>query len=158
MEFESITEIDAPVTDVWRLTLDVEALPEITPTMSAVERLDQGVLVVGSRVRIKQPGQPARVWTVIEVDAPHRFCWQTRPSGLTMTARHELTALDGGSRTRNRLSVEVAGPAAWLVGRLIGGRIRSAIATENAAFKTRAEGRSSQSPSGFSGAPGDPSS
>ena len=64
MKLENVMHIGAPVEVVWALTEDVEAWPDVTPTMTSVERLEDGPLAVGSQASIKRPGQGARVWTV----------------------------------------------------------------------------------------------
>lgn len=137
MRWTHTLEIDTPVDTMWRVTLDVEALPSMTPTMTAVERLTPGELRPGSRVRIKQPAQPARVWTVTEAEAPHRFEWRTKVGLATMVATHELAETERG--TSNTLTLDLTGPGSGLLGRLIGGKITETLATENAGFKRTAE-------------------
>ena len=136
MLIEHELQIDAPIDVVWALTVDVESLPSITPTMTSVSRLDHGGFGVGSQARIVQPRQGARLWTVPVFDAPHHFEWETRVGPLTMTGAHHLTARDGG--TLNRLSVEVGGPLSGLLGRLVRKQIAAAIATENEGFQKAA--------------------
>ncbi len=138
MEFAHTLEIDAPVAEVWALTLDVEALPDISPTtMTSVERLDPGELVPGSRVRIKQPRQSARTWTVTRVDAPVRFEWETRFGPTRMIATHEIDAAGPGSR--NTLRLALSGRGAGTLSRLLGGTFRRVLATENEGFRRVAE-------------------
>ena len=134
MEIEHSREIAAPVARVWALTVAIDDWPTITPTVTGVERLDEGPLQVGSRARLKQPGSPARVWTVTELEPERRFAWSTRVLGTTMTATHELEATHEG--TRNRLRVEVS---AWL-GFLLRRPIAQALAAENEAFACFAAG------------------
>lgn len=142
MKFTDTVKIDAPIERVWEVTLDVEGLPDLSPTtMSRVERLEAGPLSVGSRTRIKQPGQAARVWTVRRLDEPHQFMWDTRWGPLTMTAIHALAA--DGDGTHNTLSLEVSGPGSAVVGRLMGRTVGRVLATENAGFK-----RVSEAPAG----------
>lgn len=98
---------------MWQLTLDVTRWPEYTPTMSRIETLEP--LQIGSRVRIKQPGQPALIWTVTALQAPALFQWQTRlPWGTKMTGTHRILPL--ASRCINHLELELSGPGAWLLG------------------------------------------
>lgn len=129
--------IDAAAADVWDLTIDVESLPSLTDTITDVERLGAGPLAVGSQVRIKQPGQRARVWTVTELDAGRRFVWATKAMGMTMTATHELQ--DAGGATVNTLTLDLTGATASVFGRLLRGPLQKALATENAGFKQAAE-------------------
>lgn len=129
---------DAPVERVWQLTTDVESWPETTPTMSRVERLDDGPLRVGSRTRIKQPGQPARTWTVTELEPGSSFVWETKLPGVRMTGTHRLSPA-GSGRCRNVLGVELAGPLAGVVRALLGRQLLKTIATENEGFRRAAE-------------------
>jgi uncharacterized membrane protein len=137
MLFENTIDIDAPVDRVWALTFNVESWPAITPTVTTVERLDNGPLRPASTARVKQPGQRARVWTVTAVEPDRRFDWQTRLVGTVMTGRHTLTA--NGTGTTNTLELDMTGPASGLLGRLVGRQIAKALATENAGFKRAAE-------------------
>lgn len=130
--FTDTVEIAADVDAVWALTVDVERLPDISPTFRSVRRLDDGPLAVGSQAEIRQPMQRPATWTVTTVDAPRRFVWETTAFGMTMVAAHDLEPVDGGCR--NTLSVTVSGPAAPVLGRLLGPAIRRALRTENAGF------------------------
>ena len=134
--------IDAPVERVWAHTVDVEALPSITPTMSAVERLDDGPLVVGSRVRITQPGMRPNVWTIRRLDPPHVLAWGTKIGTISITARHHVEEIDA-AQTRNALVLDLSGVGAGLLGRLVRRRLLDGLAVENAGFAeaARAQGR-----------------
>lgn len=137
MRIENTLKIEAPVERVWELTLDVESWPDHTPTMTSVERLDRSPIAVGSAVRIKQPAQRARIWTVSDLEPGRRFAWSTRTMGTTMTGTHTLVPSDSG--TTQILSVDIEGRFSRLVGALIGRPIGKAIAAENLGFKTAAE-------------------
>lgn len=137
MRIEHELFIDAPVDTVWRLTTDVEAWPEMSKTMTSVRRIDEGPLTVGSRARVKQPGQRETTWTVTELDPPTTFAWTARVFGVDMVGSHHLAA--DGAGCRNRLAVELAGRRGRVLGRLIGGQIRRSITTENEGFKRHAE-------------------
>ena len=137
MRVQHALEIEASIERLWELTVAVEDWPTFTPTVSSVTRLDDGPLQVGSRARLKQPGQPARVWTVTELEPQRCFAWSTRLLGSTVTGIHELSA--AGSHTKNSLIVEVTGWTSGLVGTLLRNSIAKAIAKENEGFKTAAE-------------------
>jgi uncharacterized membrane protein len=137
MSFETTVQIDAPVEVVWRLTMDVTAWPNMTPTITRVVRLDEGPLRIGSRARIKQPGQTAAVWTVTRLEQGRVFAWQTKRGWLTMTGAHLLEPVDGGCR--NTLTLDITGVGAGLFARAFGRQMLSAIETENAGFKRTAE-------------------
>ncbi len=130
--------IDAPVDEVWALTADVESWPRMTPTITSVQLLDDLDLQVGSRARVRQPWQRPAVWTVTTLQPGVAFVWETSTLGLRMVGAHHLEPVDGGCR--NTLSIELIGRGAGLAGRLIGRRIRRALATENDGFRRAAEG------------------
>ncbi len=129
--------IDAPVEQVWALTVDVESWPTMTSTMTSVERLDDGPLRVGSTARIKQPGQPARVWTVTALEPNEEFAWETKAFGMRMVGGHHLEPLANGCR--NVLSVEISGAWSGVAQALLGSQFRKAITTENEGFRAAAE-------------------
>ena len=137
MRIEHTIEIAAPVQRVWELTLDVEAWPRHTPTITRIELLSKPPLAIGSRARIKQPGQRAKVWTVTELDPERSFVWATRSVGMTMTGSHRMEA--NGSGTTQTLVVDIEGVLGAIVGRLFRGMILKAIRTENEGFKAAAE-------------------
>lgn len=140
MKLEHTVQIDAPVEVVWALTEDVEGWPAITPTMTSVERLDDGPLGVGSQARIKQPGQGARTWTVTRFEPGRTFAWSAKALGALMEGSHHLSEGPSGGCV-NRLELEITGATASVVGRLLGGQLLKAITTENEGFKRSAESR-----------------
>jgi carbon monoxide dehydrogenase subunit G len=137
MRIQHQIDIAASPSRVWELTVDVEALPDHTPTMTKVDRLEQAPLAIGSKVRIKQPAQRAKIWTITELDDNRRFSWTTRSTGTAMTASHDLAETSTG--TTNTLTVEMNGPLGAVFGVLVRRQIQKALATENRAFKTAAE-------------------
>lgn len=150
MEITDTTTIDAPVDHVWGLTLDVERLPAITPTITSVERLDDGPVAVGARMRLRQPGLPPREWTVEEVDAPRRFAWSTRLLGVRMVAVHDLTETADG-RCELTLRVRFEGRGSALLGAVSRRSIAASLATENAGFAAAAVGGTAPPPSESAG-------
>lgn len=144
MRIEHSIEIDAPIERVWELTLDVEAWPEHSPSMTSVELLDDGLLV-GSRARVKQPARGAKVWTVTALVPRKRFTWTTKSMGTVMTASHHLAETADG--TTNTLTIDIEGALAPVIGFLLRRPIRGAITKENEGFKAWAEGTASESTS-----------
>jgi carbon monoxide dehydrogenase subunit G len=137
MRIENTITIDAPVAEVWDLTVDVEGLSSVTPTITSVERLDSDPLAVGSRVKIVQPRQPDRVWTVTHLDAGRVFAWSTKAMGMTMTGRHELMQTDQG--TKNVLTLDLEDGSAAILSVLLKRSIRKALEAENLGIKNAAE-------------------
>ncbi len=135
--FRHHIEIDAPLEPLWALTAAIETWPSFTPTMTHIERLDEGPLSVGSTARVKQPGQPHAVWTVTTLDPPTTFAWETSVLGMTIMAGHHLEATNRGCR--HTLVIEVSGAGSGVFTRLAGGRIARSLLAENEAFKKRAE-------------------
>jgi uncharacterized membrane protein len=131
--------IEAPADAIWRLTIDVPNLPSLTPTMRAVERLDDGPLRIGSRTRIKQPVQTPAVWTVTCFEPGSEFVWETRRLWMRMVGTHRVEDL--GERCRNTLIIELTGPGSGVLGAIIGSAVGKAIGVENAGFKAAAEGK-----------------
>ncbi|KRF20675.1 hypothetical protein ASG90_19105 [Nocardioides sp. Soil797] len=138
MVIQSTIYIAAPAERVWSLTQDIENWPAVTPTMTSVTRADNRPLAPGSTASVKQPRLPPSRWTVTELDPPRRFTWQTRRNGVLMTARHEIEPVADGCW--NHLTIDVEGPRAGIVARLVGPMLRKAIATENDGFRRAAEG------------------
>jgi hypothetical protein len=137
MRWENSIAIEAPAQRVWDLTIDVTNWPAVTPTVQKLERLEPGPMHLGSRARIKQPGQTSAVWTVTRFVPGREFAWQTKRMGVTMTGSHLVEPTESGCR--NTLAIDVAGRGARLFGMLFGPLLRKAIATENVAFKTVAQ-------------------
>lgn len=137
MRIEHTIDIAAPAERVWDLTLDVERWPQLTPTITSVERLDAGPMAVGSQARIKQPAQGTKVWTVTTLEPRRLFAWSTSLLGNRLTGGHHLSESPAG--TRNTLTVDVEGPLAPVLGFLLRRPIHNAIKKENEGFKRAAE-------------------
>ncbi|KAA1429177.1 SRPBCC family protein [Nocardioides antri] len=106
--FETTRHIDAPTDAVWRVMSDVARWPEWTPTVTGVDRLDDGPLRVGSRAKLRQPRLPAAVWEVTHLVEGREFTWEAKGPGVRTIGRHEVVADGSGSKVT--LSIEQAGP------------------------------------------------
>lgn len=106
--FETTRHIDAPIQVVWEVLFDVARWPEWTPTISSVERLDDGPFQVGSRSKVRQPKLPQALWEVTEVAEGRSFTWEAKGPGMKTIARHEVVPDGTGSRVT--LSIEQTGP------------------------------------------------
>jgi len=137
MHFENVVTIAAPAETAWRVLTDIESWPDMTPSITSVERVDPGPLRVGSRVRIKQPKLPVTVWTVTEYVEGQRFVWEAKSPGARTRAVHSV--LDTLGSTTLRLEIDQAGPLGGVVGVLAGGMTRRYIDWEAQGVRQRAE-------------------
>jgi uncharacterized membrane protein len=134
--FSVAVNIDAPPDQVFAVLCDVERWPEWTPTMTSVQRLDQGPFAVGSSAQIRQPKLRPAVWKVTELEAQN-FTWVARAPGLRMKAGHRVERQGAGSRVL--LSFEMSGLMARVASRLFGGLIEQYVTTESQKLKQRSE-------------------
>jgi carbon monoxide dehydrogenase subunit G len=137
MRLENSLMIAAPKDVIWAVTIDVERWPEWTPTMQRVERLDDGPFRVGSQARVKQPQFNETIWTVTAMEPGHGFSWQTRVSGMTMVASHEI--VPSGAGCISRLCLDIKGWPAVLLGPFVRKGAIKAMATENEGLRDRCE-------------------
>ena len=136
--FETTRHIDSPAQQVWDVLFDVERWPEWTPTIDAVERLDDGPLHVGSRARVRQPRLPRASWTVTEVVAGRSFTWVASGPGMRTIARHEVVPDESGSTLR--LSIEQCGPMGAVAATLWRGLTQRYIELEAESLDKRVTG------------------
>jgi uncharacterized membrane protein len=134
-----VIDIDAPPQQVFAVLCDVERWPQWTPTMSSVQRLDQGAFAVGSSVRVHQPKLRATVWKVTEIQPQRNFTWVTRSPGLRMQAGHLVEPSGSGSGSRVSLTFEISGILAGLVARMYGALIEEYVRTESQKLKQHCE-------------------
>jgi uncharacterized membrane protein len=129
--------IAAPPEGVWSVVVDVDRWPERVPTVSSVQRLDEGPLVVGSRARLQQPRLPTAVWTVTELAPGRSFTWESSSPGVTVTASHVVESHPEGAQLT--LAVDVSGPLSrmgWLMTRSL---TEQYVETEASCMKRAAE-------------------
>ncbi len=127
-------EIAAPIQTVWRVTTDVAAWPDWSPTVEAARLLDEGELNQGSRFVLKQPWQARKTWRVTQLDPPTLAVWRTDEDGPAIVATHQLIA--AGSGCISRLSLTVSGGAAL---RLLRPVLWFGLHSENRALKKNCE-------------------
>jgi uncharacterized membrane protein len=130
-------DISAPAERVWQAVVDVESWPRWTPSITDVKRLDTGPLYVGGRARVRQPGLPALVWEVTELDQGSAFTWVTRLPGVVATARHDIG--ETADRSRLTLTLTWSGPLAGVVGALNAKRARKSLTQEANGHKAASE-------------------
>ena len=137
MHFENVVSIAASAETVWNVLTDLESWPEMTPSITSIERVDSGPLRVGSRVKIKQPSLPVTTWTVTEYVDGQRFVWEAKSPGARTTAVHAV--LEAVGSTSLRLEIDQAGLMGGVVGVLFGGMTRKYLGSEAEGVKQRAE-------------------
>ena len=138
MIIEQTVEIAALPSKVWMVMTEVERWPEWTTSVTSVELLDGPPLVVGGRVRVRQPRLPTAVWTVTAMEAERYFEWRSVAAGLTSTGGHRIDRI-GGDGTRVSLSLEWNGWLAPLINLVYGGLSRRYVQAEADGLKRRCE-------------------
>lgn len=133
--FETTRTIAAPAGAVWPVLVDVVRWPEWTPTITAVELLDDGPFVVGSRARVRQPRLPPAEWRVTELVDGSRFVWEALGPGMRTIARHVVVPHGEGCRVT--LSIEQAGPMGAVAALVWRGLTQRYIETEAASLEKR---------------------
>jgi len=139
MHFETTIEINAPLDKVWATLFDVERWPEWTASMSEVQRLEDKELIVGSKVRIKQPKMPSLVWEITELDRGRSFTWRSSSPGIMTIGTHHLEPL-AEAGTAVTLGIHLSGAFAPIGGLFMSGRIRQYVQMEADGLKERCAG------------------
>jgi uncharacterized membrane protein len=135
--FNIVVDIGAPPEKVFGVLCDVERWPEWTPTMTSVQRLDNGPFGVGSRAQVRQPGLLPAVWKVTDLEDGCNFTWVARAPGLHMKAGHDVERRSAGSRVE--LSFQLSGLLAPVASLLFGALIEKYVTTESQKLKQRCE-------------------
>ncbi len=138
MKIERTVEVAAIPEKVWTVMIDVEHWPEWTSSVTSVELLTGPPLVLGSRVRIRQPKLPAAVWTVTAIEPGRYFEWRNVQLGLTSTGGHRIQRF-GENRSQVDLLLDWTGWLAPLVNLIYGGVSRRYVETEAEGLKRRCE-------------------
>jgi uncharacterized membrane protein len=98
LRHEVSIDVAAPIERAWEVLIDVERWPEWTASISKIERLDTGELRVGSKVRIRQPKLPRKVWTVTAIEPGREVEWSVKTPVLDTVGGHRLAAERAGCR------------------------------------------------------------
>ena len=137
MEHHVTTAADASPEQVWALFVDVERWPEMTRSISAARRVDEGPLRVGSEAIIEQPRLPKASWRVTELESGHSFTWETSALGITTVGGHIVDADGQGSRIT--LTLRMHGPLARLLYAITSRLSRRYLTMEMEGFRRTAE-------------------
>jgi len=93
---------------------------------------------VGSRARVEQPGLPAAVWQVTELDGAVRsFTWTSRGPGLQVAGLHRVEEF--GRHCKVTLAIEISGLLSALVARPLRGLNQKYLGFEAAGLRERCE-------------------
>ena len=137
MEHHVTTAADASPEEVWALFVDVERWPEMTKSISAARRVDEGPLHVGSEAIIEQPRLPKACWQVTALEPGRSFTWETSAWGLTTVGGHLVDADGRGSRIT--LTLRMHGPLARLLYAITSRLSRRYLSMEMEGFRRTAE-------------------
>ncbi|MEV6417553.1 SRPBCC family protein [Kribbella sp. NPDC051718] len=137
MRFDHSVTVQAPADRVWAIFSDVANWPEWTPTISSVERLDEGRIHLGARTRIRQPKLPVAVWEVTELVEGEYFEWVSKAPGIKTTGGHRVADTPDGTVVTATIIQE--GPLGWVFGKLLAKLTREYIAVEGASLKKVSE-------------------
>lgn len=138
MKFQTAIDVDVAPATVWRVLTDVESWPRWSASMTAVERLQQGELGVGSSARVTQPKLKAAVYTVTEFQPGKSFVWEMRGAGVKVRAGHFVEDR-GEGRARMVLGIEQTGALSGLVSMFYGKLVRQYVVMEAEGLKKAAE-------------------
>jgi uncharacterized membrane protein len=130
-------QVGVPPATLWASLIDVENLPVVTESITAVRIEDGGPLGPGSRVRISQPGIPSATWVVTDWKEGREFSWVAAGPGVRSRARHRVLGVAGSSQLE--LELEHTGPLGWLSRLLFDRRTRRYLVLEAAGLKKHAE-------------------
>jgi len=124
---------------VWAVLSDLDAWPEVLPTVDRVERDGPAEPHgVGTAYYVEQPRVRRARWEVTEWKPGRSFTWTSSAPGLSMTATHEVAPTPSGG-AEIVLGMHWSGPLAGLLGLVYGRLTRSYMKTEAATFAARAE-------------------
>ena len=138
--FSTTFDVDAPPSQVWFVSTDVEAMPSLTTSMTRVVLEPKGPLAVGSRARITQPKLSTATWTVTEILPGESWTWETRASGARTSATHTVASREGGGSSVT-LSVGMTGATAAVAWLVAGNLVRRYVTAEAHGLKTECERR-----------------
>ncbi|HEY6329436.1 MAG TPA: SRPBCC family protein [Blastocatellia bacterium] len=136
--FDVVVGIKAPPDQVLAVLLDVERWPDWTPSVSSIQRLDDGPLTIGSRAKIRQPKLMPAIWQVTELESGKRFAWVTRSPGVQIKGDHVVDRDGDGSRVT--LSLQYSGLLAPILARFYRGLSERYLSLEANGLQKRCEG------------------
>ncbi len=134
---EESIDIAAPGDVVWRQMIDVERWPEMSESVRAAQRLDDGPFREGSEARMEINGAPTAVWRVTAFDEGRYFAWKPITRGIRTIAGHRIDT--SGTNTRVTLTIETTGLMATIFQPMIARVSRRNMRQEAAGLKRVSE-------------------
>ena len=137
MKFTHGIDIHASPEIVWAIWSDIEHWFEWTASITKIQKLSPGPLVVGLRACVRQPKLPVAIWRVTELKENCGFTWVSSNPGAHVTGIHALEPRPDG--TRATMTLTFAGPIALLFGWLSRSLTQRYLQLEANGLKVRSE-------------------
>ena len=137
MTFTHSIDIHAPPETVWAIWSDIERWSEWTASITKIEKLAPGPLVIGLRACVRQPKLPTATWCVTELEENRGFTWVSRSPGARVTGIHSIEPLANGSRAT--MTLIFTSPIALLFGWLKRSLTQQYLQLEANGLKARSE-------------------
>ena len=122
---------------VWQVMSELDRWHEWTPSIKSIKRLDTGLLAVGSRVVIRQPGFPPVWWKVTAIEQGRSFTWRSVSPGIRVVADHSVRPREHGSRVT--LLLDLQGVFGGVFGRMTENITERYLDFEARGLKARSE-------------------
>jgi hypothetical protein len=137
MTFTHSININAPPETVWAIWSDIERWSEWTASITEIEKLMPGPLIIGLRARVHQPKLPTAIWRVTELQANSGFTWVSKSPGAHVTGIHMIEPIASGSHAT--MTLIFAGPTALILGWLTRSLTQRYLQLEANGLKARSE-------------------
>jgi len=137
MTFTHSIDIHAPPETVWAIWSDIERWSEWTASITKIEKLAPGPLVIGLRACVRQAKLPTATWCVTELEENRGFTWVSRSPGARVTGIHSIEPLANGSRAT--MTLIFTSPIALLFGWLKRSLTQQYLQLEANGLKARSE-------------------
>jgi uncharacterized membrane protein len=137
-QYSTSITINANQEAVWKVLSDVSHWSEWTPTVTSVEVFNTCYLKLGNRYKVIQPKLQPAEWTVIVLNSPSNFTWESKAPGMHMVAEHILIA-KGATQTELTLTFAFNGWLGKILGKIYGKMSLDYIQTEAHSLKKRVE-------------------
>lgn len=139
--FDNTISVDRPAADIYAYLRNVENTPEWNWAITETTKATQGPIAVGTRYRqVRTVPYPATETLEITALDPNRQVEiQGTLAALPARLNYDLIEVDGGTRIVNTVNLEPRGPLR-LASRVLGARIKKAVARNLTDLKMRLEG------------------